>query len=358
MERKLASIQKIKSVEPIFHPSDGSLTSLELVKFEGIGWQCVAKAGEFKVGDLAVYIEISTVVPEDEPAFEFLRSKKFKVKTVRLCGVLSQGLALPMSTLFSMWPELLEIDDAEFDAEFLPGKDVTELIGVTRWEPPVDVRINGTGRVRTFPSEVVPRTDEERVQSFPHILDHFRGMNVVATLKHDGTSATYFWDVEQDRLRVCSRNMEKMDPDESVYWQVVKTQPDIERICRENPMLVFQGEITGPGIQKNRMGRKQPVFTLFNVFDRDDGNYIPQYYAKFLLDGYDLPWVETVCEWSEFDATMEELLELAKGFYPGTKNPREGIVLRPLMEEKFVYVLGGRLSCKVINNDYLEKGGE
>jgi RNA ligase (TIGR02306 family) len=204
----------------------------------------------------------------------------------------------------------------------------------------------------------VPRTDEERVQSFPHVLDHFKGMSVVATLKHDGTSATYFWDSELNKIRVCSRNMEKMYPDESVYWQVLKTQPDIERLCRENPMMVFQGEITGPGIQKNPMGRKAPVFTLFNAFDRDGGDYIPHYYAKFLLDGYDVPWVETVYEWSDFDATLEELLELAKGFYPGTKNHREGIVLRPFMEEKYVYVLGGRLSCKVINNDFLEKGGE
>jgi len=356
--RKLASIQKINSVEPIYHPSDGSLTSLELIKFEDIGWQCVAKAGEFTVGDLAVYIEISTVVPEDEPAFEFLRSKKFKVKTVRLCGVLSQGLALPMSTLFGMWPELLEIDDADFEAEFLPGKDVTELIGVTRYEPPVDVRINGTGRVRTFPSEIVPRTDEERVQSFPHILDHFRGMNVVATLKHDGTSATYFWDVEQDRLRVCSRNMEKMDPDESVYWQVLKTQPDIERLCKENPMLVFQGEITGPAIQKNRMARKQPVFTAFNVYQRDEGNYMAYFYAEWLVSSYGVPFVEVVHEWEEFNCTVAELLEIAKGKYPDTNNDREGIVLRPLFEERWVYTLGGRLSCKVINNDYLEKGGE
>lgn len=351
MERKLATIQKVLSVEPIYHPLDNSLTSLELIKFCDIAWQCVAKAGEFKAGDLAVYIEISSVVPE-HPVFEFLRARHWKVKTVRLCGVLSQGLALPLIVLDNFYPAIGDITVMQ------PGDDVTEKIGVTRYEPTVDAKINGTGRVRTFPTDIVPKTDEERVQSVPHILNHFKGLNVIATLKHDGTSATYFWDAEQNRLRVCSRNMEKETEDESVYWQVLKTQPDIVRLCRENPMLVFQGEITGPGIQKNRMGRKQPVFTLFNVFDRDDGTYIPQYYAKFLLDGYDVPWVETVYEWSEFDATIEELLTLAKGDYPGTKNPREGIVLRPLMEEKYVYVLGGRLSCKVINNDYLLNGGE
>lgn len=349
MERKLASIQKIKSVEPIFHPSDGSLTSLELVKFDDIGWQCVAKAGEFKVGDLAIYIEISSIVPE-HPVFEFLRARHWKVKTVRLCGVLSQGLALPVRELQSFVD--VTVDDVQV------GDNVTEVMGITRYEPAMDVRINGTGRVRTFPSEIVPRTDEERVQSFPHILDHFRGMNVVATLKHDGTSATYFWDVEQDRLRVCSRNMEKMDPDESVYWQVLGTQPDIERICKENPMLVFQGEITGPAIQKNRMGRKQPVFTAFNVYQRDEGNYMSYFYAEWLVSSYGIPFVEVVYEWEKFDSTVAELLEIAKGKYPDTNNDREGIVLRPLFEERWVYTLGGRLSCKVINNDYLEKGGE
>ena len=65
-----------------------------------------------------------------------------------------------------------------------------------------------------------------------------------------------------------------------------------------------------------------------------------------------------VYEWEKFDSTVAELLEIAKGKYPDTNNDREGIVLRPLFEERWVYTLGGRLSCKVINNDYLEKGGE
>lgn len=356
MERKLATIQRVKSVDPIFHPSDGSLTSLTLIKFEDIAWQCVAKAGEFSPGDLAVYIEISSIVPE-HPVFEFLRARHWKVKTVRLCGVLSQGLALPLNVLHDMWPELLEVPEEDFLASFLPGKDVTEFVGVTRYEPPVDVRINGSGRVSTFPTDVVPKTDEERIQSVPHILEHFKGMGVVATLKHDGTSATYFWDAEKNKLRVCSRNMEKMDPDDSVYWKIVEMYPDVVRMCEENPTLVFQGEITAPGIQKNPMGRTKPVFTVFNVYDREAGNYMPYFYAEWLVFTYNVPFVEVVHQWESFESTVPELLEIAKGNYESGK-PREGIVLRPWMEERYVYVLGGRLSCKVINNDYLEKGGE
>ena len=344
--RKLATIQRVSAVDNILHPADGSETTLACIRFEDIAWQCVAKRGEFEVGDLAVYIEISTVVPE-HPVFEFLRSKKFKVKTVRLCGVLSQGLALPVSIFGAIAEDVLS-----------PGYDVTDIIGVTRYEPPVDARINGSGRVCTFPSEVVPKTDEERIQSRPFILEHFKGMAVVATLKHDGTSATYFWDLEQNRLRVCSRNMEKMEPDDSVYWQVVKLQPDIERFCQENPTYVLQGEITAPGLQKNRMGRKVPHFAAFNVYDREAGNYMAYFYADWIVSSYGIPFVEVVHEWEEFESTVEELLAIAEGFYPDTTNEREGIVLRPLFEEKWVYTLGGRLSCKVISNKFLEKGGE
>lgn len=147
--RKLASIQRVKNVVPIYHPADGTLTSLDLIVFEDIAWQCVAKRDEFAPGDLAVYIEISTVVPE-HPVFEFLRSKKFKVKTVRLCGVLSQGLALPVRELQSFVD--ITVDDMQV------GDNVTEVMGVTRYEPPVDVKINGGGAYRPFLSSFLRPT--------------------------------------------------------------------------------------------------------------------------------------------------------------------------------------------------------
>lgn len=347
--RKLASIQRVKNVVPIYHPADGTLTSLDLIVFEDIAWQCVAKRDEFAPGDLAVYIEISTVVPE-HPVFEFLRSKKFKVKTVRLCGVLSQGLALPVRELQSFVD--ITVDDMQV------GDNVTEVMGVTRYEPPVDVKINGGGAYRPFP-EFIPKTDEIRIQSIPHILQLFEGRGVIATLKHDGTSATYFWDAEQDKLRVCGRNTEKIEDDGSVYFVALKNNPEIENYCRENPSYVLQGEITGPGIQKNRMGRKEITFTAFNVYDRDTTNYIPHAFASVHCELYGVPFVEEIEEWEEFSGeTVESILKLAEGKYPGTDNEREGIVLRLLYEDEFSYSLGSRVSCKAINNRYLEKGGE
>lgn len=351
MQRKLASIQRVKNVVPIYHPADGTLTSLDLIVFEDIAWQCVAKRNEFSPGDLAIYIEISSIVPE-HPVFEFLRARHWKVKTIRLLGVLSQGLALPISVL----EQFAEIPLNNFP--FQVGDDVTSLLGVTRYEPPVDVKINGGGAYRPFP-EFIPKTDELRIQSIPHILQLFEGRGVIATLKHDGTSATYFWDAEQDKLRVCGRNTERLEDDGGVYFVALKNNPEIENYCRENPSYVLQGEITGPGIQKNRMGRKEITFTAFNLYDRDTANYIPHAFAYVHCELYGVPFVEEIEEWEEFSGeSVESILKLAEGKYPWTDNEREGIVLRLLYEDEFSYSLGSRISCKAINNRYLEKGGE
>lgn len=350
MERKLASIQTVKDVTKIFHPATSELTNLELVTFENIGWQCVAKRGEFQSGDKAVYIEISSIVPE-HPVFEFLRARKFKVKTIRLLGVLSQGLALPVSILkeFNV-PENLALGD---------GDDVTEVIGVKRREEEEVFKIANGGPVRTFPTDIAPKTDEIRVQSMPHILAELKNIgNVVATLKIDGTSSTFFWDEEKSVVRVCSRNMEKLSDDGSVYFLILKEYPQIEVFLRENPAFVLQGEIAAPGIQKNRLGLKKPQFFAFNLYNTVAGTYEPQYNFEAIMGSYKIPIAPVVYFWKVFDETVESLLEKAKGFYSGTNNPQEGIVLRPYYEERFSYLLGGRVSCKVINNEYLLSGGE
>lgn len=355
MERKLASIQTVKSVIPIFHPGDGTLTNLELITFENIGWQCVAKRGEFQAGDKAVYIEISAIVPE-HPVFEFLRARKFKVKTIRLLGVLSQGLALPVRILGEFDPIYLEFDPLE--GEWVDGADVTDVIGVTRYEPPQEVKLNGGGVVRPFPVDIAPKTDEVRVQSMPHVLKELAGLTVIATLKIDGTSATYFWDEEMGRMRVCSRNMEKCERDESVYWGILDKFPSITAFCQAHPNFVLQGEIAGPGIQKNRLQLKDVAFYAFNLWDRISSDYIPANEMFSLLALWGVPEVPIVEIWRDFDLDVEDLLENAKGNYPQTNNPKEGIVIRPFYEEKFSYLLGGRVSCKVINNEFLLAGGE
>lgn len=89
--RKLAHVEKIASIQPI----DGA-DRIEVATV--LGWQVVVKKDEFKVGDLCIYIEIDSVLPEIED-FEFLRDKKFRIKTQKLRGQISQGLILPLDAL-------------------------------------------------------------------------------------------------------------------------------------------------------------------------------------------------------------------------------------------------------------------
>lgn len=92
--RKLASIQVITDLSPI----EGA-DRIETAQI--LGWQCVVKRGEFKVGDSVVYFEVDSVLPERNE-FEFLRERKFRIKTIKLKKQISQGLVMPLSILNSV----------------------------------------------------------------------------------------------------------------------------------------------------------------------------------------------------------------------------------------------------------------
>ena len=84
----LASVQRIVNVTPI-EGADAIETATVL------GWEVVIKKGEYQIGDLCCYIQIDTVVPE-KPEYEFLRDRKFRVKTIKLRKQISQGLIVPL----------------------------------------------------------------------------------------------------------------------------------------------------------------------------------------------------------------------------------------------------------------------
>src|SRR5690348_1774468 len=92
MERKLVSIQRVEAIEPIAGADN-------IVKARVMGWDVVVKKGELAAGDPCVFFEIDSVLPDGAPWAEFMRPRGFRLKTARLRGVLSQGLALPTSIL-------------------------------------------------------------------------------------------------------------------------------------------------------------------------------------------------------------------------------------------------------------------
>lgn len=343
MQRKLASIQMVQSIEPIVNAD-----AIELVHIQG--WQCVTKKGEFAPGDLGVFLEIDAI-PPDEDRFRFLwtpktatdsapvtRPDKFRIRTMRLRGALSQGLFLPVP----VFPEL--------GGGVSAGEDVTEALGVAKYEPPPPT---GMGDWRASFPALLPKTDEMRVQSVPEVLEEMRGLPYVATLKYDGTSATFLVDPFRNaEFHVCSRNQSIRDGG-NLYWDMARKY-DIETILRANPRYAVQAEIVGPGIQKNPLGLKEVSLFVFNIYDMERARYLNHGDAQAFLAEVRLPAVETVERGDRFDHTLTSLLSLAEGRYAGTGNEREGIVVRPLTETHSA-VLGGRLSFKVISNAFLLK---
>jgi RNA ligase (TIGR02306 family) len=141
---------------------------------------------------------------------------------------------------------------------------------------------------------------------------------------------------------------------ENVYWQINKKYDIIERLSHLSGNYAVQGEICGPGIQKNRLGLTEMELFVFNIFDVDNAKYLDFVDFKQFCADFGLRTVQFLDEHFLFDHTVEQLLEMARGKYEGTKNDREGIVIRPLVNV-FSHSLQDRLSVKVINNDYLLK---
>ena len=173
--RKLASIQEVKSIEPI----EGA-DRIELAHV--LGWQCVVNKGQFKAGDLAVYFEIDSFLPVRKE-FEFLRKtcfttstllgEGFKLRTQKFKGAISQGLLLPVST----FPE---IQSPKI------GDDVTELLDVQKWR--INERSTESGTIIGTLPDSIPHTDETRIQAMPELLKEFAGLDYYITTKLDGSS--------------------------------------------------------------------------------------------------------------------------------------------------------------------------
>ncbi len=334
--RKLASLQRIKHVRPI----DGA-DRIEVVGV--LGWECVSNKGEFREGDPCIYFEIDSLLPED-PRYEFLRDssyrkdlQRFRLRTVRLRKQLSQGLALPAP----LFPEV----------EGLPeGSDLTDLLGVEKYEPPVPVQIDGDARAFSWP---IPKTDEARVQQDEEcgFIRRLTGSPYYISLKLDGTSCSYIVDPRDGEYHVCGRNYSyKRSPDHS-FWQV-SDRYGLEDKLRSLGHVALQGEIVGPGVQKNKLGLPCADFYIFNVVDTLTFRKFPLDEALEIAQVLGVPFVPVLERGDSFRHSVQDLLGMAVGKYsdhfPTAKKSqeREGIVVRSLCSS---------ISFKAINNNFLLK---
>jgi hypothetical protein len=352
-KRALAYTAIVSEVVPI-----KGADNIELIKVNG--WNVISKKGELDVGNTCVFFEIDSKLPEAAWS-EFLRTKNFKVKTMKLSkfGVISQGLALPLK---------------HFDRMGIPnenGVDVTDLLGVTYIEDEDNIRkaepkkksknflmrfswyrklFRGSWDY-SFPS-FVKKTDEERIENMPNLLNDDETLYVV-TEKLDGTSCTYAMERKLFgyKFYVCSRNrcIPKSDKQNGgIYWELAKKY-NIKRLLKEmlerSPeakYIYIQGEGVG-NIQGNPLKLKENDLYIFNL--------VTDKYGK--LDGvsgslwaktYGLKWVPVVCI-TTLPSTMEEMKEIADGIsFVNHEVKREGLVFR---------TLDSSVSFKNVSREYL-----
>lgn len=368
MGRKLASVQKIKAIKPI----EGA-DRIEVAQV--LNWDCVVSKGQYKVGDLVIYFEIDSLLP-DIPAFEFLKKSawsqklnKYKISTHKFRNQISQGLVIPVSQLREIYNAINETSISSIDYD--EGDDLTSLLKIEKYEPPVS---NGPLGETISHEWYVPKTDEERIQvCAENVLPEYINCEQddwYASVKLDGTSCTA--GLFEDAFLIGGRT--QWYKDENMYTTTVKKYGDIETKAREyleatGVYVVFQGELCGPGIQSNKLGLAEKEWFIFNVFVSTTGKY--DSYEKLDLVGmlamcerFGLKHVPLVDEKDKFDFTtirnideiVEALLKYVDNFKYRTyfedaapSQIAEGVVFR--MNDM-------TNSFKVVSNKYLLKGGE
>lgn len=334
-ERKLARVEQILAINPI----EGA-DAIEVATISG--WQCViAKKDGLKVGDKVVYFEIDSILDPENPLFAFMEPRHFRVRTIRLRGQLSQGLAMPVK-LF---------DEKK---EFNVGDDLTEALNITKYEPYIPAHLSGVVR-GNFPS-FLRKTDEERVQNLPDFLVQYSGTTCYISEKCDGTSMTAY--LFEGEFGVASRNLELKESEGNLYWQMARAL-DLEKKLRwvnsiNKKQLCIQGEIIGQGVQSNKYKLSDNRLLVFNIFDIDNQEYLNYEDFQYLCKKMGLETVPIIDEDFILNHTIDELLVMADG--KSVVNPavlREGLVFRA-KTNKVVRGLS-RFSFKAVSNKFLLK---
>jgi hypothetical protein len=374
-ERKLASIQKIVSLTTI--PDADKIETARV-----LNWDVVVKKGQFKVGDLVVYIEIDSFVPNSLAPFltkegkdprEYEGIKGERLRTVRLKKQLSQGLILPIPDTLQKVKEDKDVSeelgiikyDVENQEEKVPAKQskIFKILMKHKWfRVTIGNRILKwkTGLTGGFPSHLIPKSDETRIQGLVREFPAWKGTSGWSVSeKLDGQSATYYIEVKTNFLffkkylfGVCSRNMRIKKPDNGNHWTIAKKLDIDKKLIKASRNLkinfAIQGEIIGGKIQGNKYKRSELEFYIFTIRNLNDGSYFnnKQIEDFCALNGFNhVPYLEHNFT---IPLSIDAIVAIADGESAIEKGVlREGIVIRNNENP--------RISFKAISNKFLLK---
>ena len=371
--RKLASIRRIADI----HPIEGA-DAIDVATVDG--WKVVVKKGDFAVGELAVYLEIDSWVPYELAPFlvknaatprEYNDVKGERLRTIKLRGTTSQGLLLPLRPVFAEWTDE-NFQKNILDDEERIGDDLTELLGIQKWEAPIPAQLQGQA-AGMFPTSLIPKTDQERIQNcfgdiqkrakrfttekvwnaetqtleeHPVVVPvDFKEPTYEVTMKLDGSSCTIFrWEGE---LRVCSRNLELLINDENKDNTFVAIALLLADSIPDG--FAFQGEIWGESIQGNKEGIRGQRFSVFDIFDIRKHEYLSPVNRRDVCNQLGIEHVPVLGEDWNAPESVDAGLALAEG--PSINHKiREGLVWKCNEDPSF--------SFKTISNKFLLKGEE
>ena len=356
--RKLATIRRIAEIRPIENAD-----AIEHVRVDG--WWVVGKKGAFQVDDLAVYIEIDAWCPHELAPFlskgkeprEYNGVKGERLKTVKLRGAVSQGLLLPIPT---------ELNDP---TQFTEGLDVTELLGVQKWEPPIPAQLRGK-IAGNFPSWL-RKTDEDRIQNCFKDVSPRLNESWVIEEKVDGSSMTvgyrkcdFILDKDgqpiPEEFVVCSRNLSlKLEDEGNTFVRIAKESSIQDAMKAYGRNLGISGELIGEGVQGNKYDIKGHRWLVFNIFDVDTGKYVSAEERQLIIRDLvalgatieQVPVITAVGTKRLDGLSVDDFLEMAEGKSAlNPKTEREGLVFKNQTDPD--------ISFKAISNRWLLKTGE
>ncbi len=331
------------------HPNADTLDIIKL--FDG-GFTVITRTGDFKVGDLGIYIEPDYVVPPT-PRFAFL--DKPRIRSKKLKGIWSQGLLVPVLPT---------------DIGFVEGKNVMAELEIVRHVPTQVsgkyVRTKGLVQAAkdiTFRSRQT-EAPEELAELNPYDIQNIRknvkaftvGEEVIATEKIHGANSRFVFDSATQTMFCGSREEWKEEQEGCMWWTTYYNNPWIETFCKANPDHVLYGEIFGQ-VQdlKYGAGPKDIYFRVFDVLSSLSNEYVEGGWWSYdkLEEHFSAEKLCPTVYRGPFD--FEKMLELSLGdsLIPGANHLSEGIVVRPIKERR---QFGKRVFFKLVSDKFLAKG--
>ncbi len=322
------TIETIESINP-----HSNADKLEIAKMKGLGFQFIVPKGQYSVNQKVLYFPIDAVLPPDIQARlglvgKLSGSQKDRIKTVKLRGEISQGVVGKLDSFIGL-----------VDETMTPEK-ITEVLGVTKYEPPAIPCKNANLYALPFGLTIY---DIEGAERNSEIVQLLMEQKVIVTEKMEGSNFSISYDgnslyVNQRRHTIIPKEGEE----DHTWWKVAKSQGLVDLVKTlqsefgENSVVTLYGEMVGPAIQGNIYKFPDHRVYLFDM--KVNGEWVRSIeFIGWLFKHKYLQWHVPIL--NKEGQTLREYLngksvvEASNGDSVHYPTLREGIVIKPFIEQ-------------------------